>query len=117
MVIKNKNVRIEKIHNEISSRFGDLDLIMNIYTGRDVVITSGHEGFSGDGVHKINSKHYIVDRFDNIIREYGQAIDIRSYTVKNSDISKCLEDLKNVFSYPNFTILFEKDHYHIQLNW
>src|SRR5574343_1341651 len=102
MIIKNKNVKIDKLHKEISLRFGVLDTIMKYHTGSEVVITSGHEGFSGNGVHKDNSKHYIVDASGKQLREFGQAIDIRSRTVNN--VERCLIDLKLLFSANDFTV-------------
>jgi len=36
----------------------DVDILWHILTGHEVTVTSGDEGYDGDGVHKTGSFHY-----------------------------------------------------------
>ncbi len=115
MITKDSKVEIDNLHPDILNRIEFLDIVLRKYTGKEAVITSGHEGYSGDGIHKINSKHYIYDKDNNKIRKYSQAIDVRSMNVKLKDINKCLADLKIAFPERHgFKVIFEGNHFHIQ---
>jgi hypothetical protein len=62
---------------------------------RGDVITSGYEGYSGDGVHTANSQHY-----------KGTAIDVR-YT---GNRARQIADYRRT----GLVVIPEKDHLHIQ---
>lgn len=65
--------------------------------GIDLVITSGN-----DGVHMTNSLHYV-----------GKAIDIRTNTMTNEQMTTCISYLRERLDYC-FDIILESDHIHIE---
>jgi hypothetical protein len=62
---------------------------------RGDVITSGYEGFSGDGVHSVTSQHYS-----------GTAIDIRYATGRAAQIAS--------YARLGYVVVPEKTHLHVQ---
>jgi len=120
MQTKTKNVQIDKLHPEIRNRIDVLDIVMKQYSGKEAVITSGHEGYQGDGVHgkppTWKSYHYLIDSKKNILREFGQAIDVRSRDVIPPNIEDCLRSLRVIFPGHLFDVLYETNHFHIEFD-
>lgn len=77
-----------------------------IQYGHESVITSGKEGFIGDGVHSLGSYHY-----------YGMALDYRTRFLKNRQ--ECLEVVEKIRQKlgNKYTAVYEGNHIHIQYNW
>jgi len=117
MQTKTKNVKLDKIHPEIRDRMELLDIVMKQYTGQEAVITSGHEGYMGDGVHgKLTGRslHYIVDADMRPIREHGQAIDVRSRDVPEARRYETLKSLQVIYPSRLFDVVLEATHFHIE---
>lgn len=101
-------VKIEHLSMQLVRVLPD---IREIYNAEDshLVITSGHEGYPGDGVHGGNSKHYVRDNkegnaIDTRIRHLTQGVALRIYRTIKSKLGK------------DFDVVFEGNHIHIELD-
>lgn len=112
------NAVITNIHPAIYAKLPDLEVILMAFGAPELVITSGHEGRSGDGVHKAGSKHYIHDAQGNKIRLYGEAIDVRIKTVGPTRWIALSNVVRLIFRPDLFDVVLEYDppHFHIEFD-
>lgn len=97
-----KGVRIDNLNSEIKNA---ITIIAEVYERYKfmLTITSGHEGFCGDGVHMTSSKHY---KFD--------AIDTRIWGIEKAG---CMDILCTTLRFElgeGFDVVEESDHIHIE---
>ena len=78
----------------------DLEVIWRKHGAYELIITSGSEGYGGDGIHKKNSKHYT-----------GEAIDIRIWNQPN--INSAVKSLRERFDV-DFDVVLESNHVHFE---
>jgi len=101
--IKTKDgVKIDNLNKEIK---GAIPIIAKVYDkyGFELAITSGHEGFKGDGVHMESSKHYYFD-----------AIDLRIWGIREAG---CMDIICTTLRFElgeGFDVVEEDDHIHIE---
>lgn len=84
---------------EIQVAWTICDEVSKELTGKSIVITS-----ILDGKHKDGSKHYT-----------GDAFDARSFIYTKEQQAKLLEEFRKRLG-PDYTVLLESDHFHIQFN-
>lgn len=72
-------------------------------------VTSGNEGEPGDGIHSYNSKHYPQNNKDG----RGHAVDLRKWHVDAEEACRKLREYLG----PNFDIVNEETHIHIELDY
>ena len=121
MTVK-QGAEISSLHPSLTKILKIADTLWGLVFPEDadgMTVTSGHEGFSGDGVHGNKSKHYTT----NSETAQGEAVDLRLNDVKNAKAHKfafILEVLvEDVYNIP-INIFIEKEltqsaHFHIEL--
>ena len=77
-----------------------VDELHTIFFGREAILTSGAEGYPGDGVHMQNSLHYKGMAFDVRISEAGDGLDF---------LNKVRKALPAEFQILPFNVHFELD--------
>lgn len=104
MILK-AGVDISSLCEELSSGLNKLDVHSQSIFNHEVRITSGHEGYDGDGVHGAGSLHY-----------KNRAIDIGwPRPVLNAwSVGSFIIGLYKIFPDNLFDIVFEVDHIHIE---
>ena len=102
MILK-KGASLEGVTDITKKAIEDVDLVYK-HSGIILVITSGTEGFDGDGVHGKGSKHYS-----------GEAFDCRTRNIPGAHSAKMaiVDAIKRVLS-KDFDIILEKDHIHVE---
>lgn len=72
--------------------------------GKELVVTSGKEGYPGDGVHGINSLHYL-----------GRAFDCRTRPLSAAKISRLTSEIQSKLGVL-FDVVNEGNHIHVELD-
>ena len=91
--------------DDFLSKLDSIALLWSAFFPEDVdgfTITSGSEGYSGDGVHGKNSFHYKNGAIDARIKDVGYA--------RIHDFCTCLSILLG----KDYDVVVEKDHIHIE---
>jgi len=105
-------VEVDRLSPFLKSRLVPLSHLWAAFFPHDVdgvTITSGHEGFRGDGVHGQDSLHYLNEEGE------GNALDIRTFDVKQFRIAEFRHALSLLLG-PEFDIVWETKvpHLHIE---
>lgn len=128
MDTKSKDVRIDNLCLSIKSKFDEMDKVFFKYANREAVITSGNDSeHSGIRYSKRLVRNNVV--FDeNLFRAlkcleyqislhyFNRAIDLRINDLKLATIKLIVEDLKIIFPSPQFDVIDELDHIHLEEN-
>jgi len=99
-----KGASLEGLHVSMAIVLHHVENVYNSY-GEEAVITSGTEGNPLDGVHSIKSYHY-----------FGMALDFRTRYFTDATANVIVRKLSELLGF-NYTVIFEKNHIHIQYNW
>ena len=98
-----KGASIEGMRSEARRAIEEVDKVY-VSSGIMLIITSGTEGESGDGVHRKDSKHYT-----------GDAFDCRTRNIPGS--RRATKDIYNIIRRvlgDDFDVVLEKDHIHVE---
>ena len=95
MHVKDKTVNIVDLVPELQDKLPIIDQIYHDEYSTELVITSGK-----DGHHMEGSLHY-----------QGKAVDLRIWNIWDSLIARLRKELG-----PDFDVVLEKDHIHIELD-
>jgi hypothetical protein len=74
------------------------------------VITSGSEGYPGDGIHHRGSRHYPANHGG-----VGYAIDLRVWGFSDDERLKVAQDIQHQLG-PQYDVVDERTHLHIELD-
>lgn len=99
-----KDVSLDGLHVSMRSVIPLVENICHKH-GKESVITSGTEGFIGDGVHSLGSYHY-----------YGMALDYRTRFFSDGMALDVAAEIRNKLG-RKYAVVFEGTHIHIQYNW
>lgn len=103
-----EGVRIDKIHNCVKMRFTDIEHafiagMQKAAVDGTVIITSGCEGYRGDGVHSFGSLHYPDDT------NFSFAIDLGVKT-----LVECIKTSLKTALGASWDVVFEGNHFHLE---
>ncbi len=103
MISLKKGASIRGISGEITFA---LYVAASVYArlGYDIVVTSGTEGFRGDGIHGDTSLHYD-----------GQAVDLRIRHMINDDAAKAVEQIAEALG-DEYDVVLESNHIHLEFD-
>jgi len=100
--LKDNSVSIRGLKPEMVIALIILRGLYDIYA-LPLVVTSGTEGYSGDGVHKPTSYHYL-----------GYAVDVRKRQVPHELREEFIDKMRRYLK-DDFVVVDEPSHYHVQL--
>jgi hypothetical protein len=108
--MKIKNDSGVKVDNLSSAILIALQVAENVYkrlgVPHGVTITSGNEGYPGDGVHHEGSKHYPQNNKSG----KGEAVDIRIWDVNQQDSARRIREALT----EDYDVVEEGSHTHIE---
>ena len=99
--LKDNTVSVKGLKPEMVIALMILRGLFDLYS-LPVVVTSGSEGFDGDGVHMKGSRHYV-----------GEAVDIRKRQVPKDLLPEFIAKMRK-FLKSDFEVIDEKHHFHIE---
>ena len=109
---------IADLHPLLANGLTDLEVVLRAFGAPELYITSGHEGFDGDGVHHEGSLHYVINAKGVRFQRYGRAIDVRSKTIVRSRWEDCAKILRLIYRPAQFDVVVEYTvpHFHIEFD-
>jgi hypothetical protein len=109
---------ITDLHPLLANGLPDVEVVLRAFGAPELYITSGHEGFAGDGVHHGASLHYVINKKGQRFQRYGRAMDIRSKTIAKSRWEDCAKVLRLIYRPAQFDVVVESNppHFHIEFD-
>ena len=102
---------------DMRARLEDAETVMTALGAPELYITSGHEGYAGDGVHGPNSLHYMHNAAGQPLRPYGCAVDIRIRSIYSTRWAMAVKLLGLVFRHPPYDVVLELAPPHIHVEY
>lgn len=114
MITCKEGVELKGLRNEMTVALQCIALAYSKF-GQGCTITSGTEGFIGDGVHRIDSKHYTGDALDFRTRMFKVAIFGFDAAAADAIIERLAQTIRNSLTL-EYNVVVESTHIHVEFD-